>query len=86
MNKSKCERHHLHFIIFYVLTGVDFTASNAYQGERTFGGKSLHSIQHGSHNPYQQVRENVDSDNIFLAFFCIYEWLLSCISFIKLSN
>lgn len=50
-----------------LIIGIDFTASNDHQGERTFGGKSLHALGHKkflghgyrSHNPYQQALEAV---------------------------
>ena len=35
--------------------GVDFTKSNEWQGSRTFGGKSLHTIEPGVPNPYEEV-------------------------------
>uniref|UniRef100_A0A6U8P674 VWFA domain-containing protein n=1 Tax=Eutreptiella gymnastica TaxID=73025 RepID=A0A6U8P674_9EUGL len=39
-----------------LIIGVDFTASNLEQGQRTFGGKSLHHIDpEGGLNPYQEV-------------------------------
>ena len=41
--------------MYVCVSGVDFTASNAYQGERTFEGKCLHDIESWSSNPYQQV-------------------------------
>ncbi len=53
-----------------ICLGVDFTASNEYQGENTFGGKSLHSMSAGTLNPYQQV--NIRSfyiDHCFVELF-----------------
>jgi E3 ubiquitin-protein ligase RGLG len=38
-----------------LLFGIDYTASNQTQGRKSFGGKSLHHIQNGELNPYQQV-------------------------------
>ena len=44
------------------LKGVDFTASNETQGTRSFGGRSLHSLDPQLLNPYQKV--------VILKLFC----------------
>jgi len=39
----------------HLIFGIDYTASNKYQGKYSFGGESLHNIKMGKPNPYQQV-------------------------------
>jgi hypothetical protein len=42
-----------------LIIGVDFTGSNENSGKKTFGGKSLHTIDDQILNPYQEVIEIV---------------------------
>jgi hypothetical protein len=41
-----------------LIIGVDFTQSNEWQGQRTFGGRNLHDIKSGK-NPYEAVLETI---------------------------
>uniref|UniRef100_A0A1I8IXS0 Copine domain-containing protein n=1 Tax=Macrostomum lignano TaxID=282301 RepID=A0A1I8IXS0_9PLAT len=38
-----------------LIFGIDFTASNNFQGAESFGGRSLHDLHSGGLNPYQSV-------------------------------
>eukprot|EP00731_Ephydatia_muelleri_P016859 Em0009g1283a len=58
-----------------LIIGVDFTASNETQGTRSFGGRSLHSLDPQLLNPYQKVitivgktLERFDEDHLIPAF------------------
>jgi len=58
-----------------LIIGVDYTASNDWSGQRTFGGKCLHKISPGSMNPYQaainiigKTLEVYDDDKLIPAF------------------
>ena len=58
-----------------LIIGVDFTASNKTQGTRSFGGRSLHSLDPQLLNPYQKVisivgktLERFDEDHLIPAF------------------
>ena len=58
-----------------IVIGVDFTASNEWQGKNTFDHKNLHLISKKKLNPYQQVitslsstLEPFDDDNLIPAY------------------
>eukprot|EP01029_Cantina_marsupialis_P002764 TRINITY_DN12642_c0_g1_i1.p1 TRINITY_DN12642_c0_g1~~TRINITY_DN12642_c0_g1_i1.p1 ORF type:complete len:298 (+),score=87.43 TRINITY_DN12642_c0_g1_i1:72-965(+) len=58
-----------------LIIGVDFTASNAFTGKKTFGGKCLHLVSHHEQNPYQKAiaavgrtLEGFDDDNLIPTF------------------
>jgi len=58
-----------------LILGIDFTKSNEYTGKKTFGEKSLHSLDPNQQNPYQQVisilgrtLEVFDEDKLISAF------------------
>ncbi|KAL3891889.1 hypothetical protein ACJMK2_004131 [Sinanodonta woodiana] len=38
-----------------LILGIDYTISNRMQGQKTFGGKSLHDVSSPAVNPYQQI-------------------------------
>lgn len=55
--------------LFLLLTGIDYTASNAVQGQRSFGGQPLHSIGQRFLNPYQQVLVALQIGSLFTSLY-----------------
>ena len=58
-----------------IIIGVDFTASNEWQGRNSFDRKSLHTISKTKRNPYQRVITTIastlsdfDEDNLIPAY------------------
>lgn len=58
-----------------LIIGIDFTASNEWQGRKTFDHRSLHAISKSRKNPYQKVISTLastlttfDEDNLIPAF------------------
>eukprot|EP00946_MAST-07B_sp_MAST-7B-sp1_P005241 g5241.t1 len=58
-----------------LIVGIDFTKSNTWQGEESFGGKCLHHLDEMTLNPYEQVihaigrtLEDFDDDQLIPAF------------------
>ncbi|KAL0490752.1 E3 ubiquitin-protein ligase [Acrasis kona] len=58
-----------------LIIGIDYTASNEYQGRKTFNGMCLHKIQIDGFNPYQnvikmvaQTLEKFDEDRLIPVF------------------
>ncbi|XP_077511481.1 uncharacterized protein LOC144121916 [Amblyomma americanum] len=45
----------------HVIVGIDFSASNEWQGRRTFRGESLHALRSGTQNPYQRALASLGS-------------------------
>lgn len=45
----------------HVIVGIDFSASNEWQGRRTFRGESLHAVRPGTQNPYQRALASLGS-------------------------
>ncbi|KAK3610106.1 hypothetical protein CHS0354_032202 [Potamilus streckersoni] len=58
-----------------LILGIDYTLSNRMQGQKTFGGKSLHDVSSPVFNPYQQIicifgetLESFDDDGMIPVF------------------
>lgn len=58
-----------------LIVGIDFTKSNEWTGQKTFGGKCLHDVSLNCMNPYQtvirymgQTLEPFDDDKLIPAF------------------
>ena len=58
-----------------LIVGVDFTKSNTWTGERSFGGRSLHALDGDIKNPYERAisvigrtLEDFDDDNLIPAY------------------
>eukprot|EP01080_Neovahlkampfia_damariscottae_P000139 gene139-4385_t len=58
-----------------LIIGIDYTRSNYQTGQKTFGGKNLHTIESGVTNPYQscisiigRTLSKLDEDNIIPVF------------------
>lgn len=45
----------------HVIVGIDFSASNEWQGRRSHRGESLHALKAGSQNPYQRALASLGS-------------------------
>jgi len=59
----------------HLIVGIDFTASNTWTGNRTFGGRSLHALESTMLNPYQSAISILgrtlapfDDDNLIPAY------------------
>lgn len=58
-NQLKTEINtYLYFNRIRIAFGIDLSASNEWQGRKTFQGQSLHKTQNKVYNPYQKVTNN----------------------------